>query len=82
MEKSEQIQPYSWILGIDVSKESIDACLIRQADGQLFERKFHNNVSGFRHLKTGVNKCNANVIIRHFAVWNTPDYTRVFWFII
>jgi transposase len=52
MEKSEQIQPYSWILGIDVSKESIDACLIRQADGQLFESKFHNNVSGFRHLKT------------------------------
>ena len=51
MENTLQIQPYLWILGIDVSKESIDACLIRQLDGQLFERKFHNNVSGFRHLK-------------------------------
>ena len=51
MEKSEQTQPYLWILGIDVSKESIDACLIQQSDGQLFESKFHNNLSGFRHLK-------------------------------
>jgi transposase len=51
MEKSDQIQPYLWILGIDVSKESIDACLIRKHDGQLFENKFHNNLSGFRHLK-------------------------------
>jgi transposase len=52
MEKSHQIQPHEWILGIDVSKESIDACLIRKSDGQLFESKFHNNLSGFRHLKT------------------------------
>lgn len=51
MEKSVENQPYLWILGIDVSKESIDACLIRQEDGQLFENKFHNNVSGFKHLK-------------------------------
>jgi transposase len=51
MEKSEISQPYQWVLGIDVSKESIDACLIRKADGQLFESKFHNNLSGFRHLK-------------------------------
>lgn len=52
MENQEQIQPYLWILGIDVSKESIDACLVRQSDGQLLEKKFHNNLSGFRHLKT------------------------------
>jgi transposase len=52
MENTEQIQLYSWILGIDVSKESIDACLIRKSDGQLFENKFHNNLSGFRHLKS------------------------------
>ena len=51
MEKSDQIQPYLWVLGIDVSKESIDACLIQKVDGQLFENKFHNNLSGFRHLK-------------------------------
>lgn len=51
MENNHQNQPYRWILGIDVSKESIDACLIRQQDGQLLENKFHNNVSGFKHLK-------------------------------
>lgn len=51
MKNTQEIQPHLWILGIDVSKESIDACLIRQSDGQLFESKFHNNVSGFRHLK-------------------------------
>jgi len=51
MEKSEQIQRMAWILGIDVSKDSIDACLVRSADGQIFESKFHNNLSGFRHLK-------------------------------
>ncbi len=73
MEKSEQIQPYQWILGIDVSKESIDACLIRQSDGQLFESKFHNNLSAFGISRLGASKCNANVIIIHSAVWNTPD---------
>jgi len=51
MEKSEQTQPYNWVLGIDVSKQSIDACLIRSSDGQIFENKFNNNLSGFRHLK-------------------------------
>lgn len=51
MEKSEEIQRRDWILGIDVSKESIDACLVRSSDGQIFESKFHNNLSGFRHLK-------------------------------
>lgn len=51
MEKSEKIQLYPWILGIDISKQSIDACLIRSSDGQVFESKFNNNLSGFRHLK-------------------------------
>lgn len=51
MEKLEEIQHYIWILGIDVSKQSIDACLIRNSDGQVFENKFNNNLSGFRHLK-------------------------------
>lgn len=51
MEKPEEIQRNIWILGIDVSKDSIDGCLIRNTDGQIFESKFHNNLSGFRHLK-------------------------------
>jgi transposase len=41
-----------WILGIDVSKESIDACLIRQLRwADLFENKFNNNSVRVRHLK-------------------------------
>ena len=48
MEKSGQSQHPTWTLGIDVSRESIDACLIRNADGQFFGSKFHNNISGFR----------------------------------
>lgn len=51
MEKSEEFQRRDWFLGIDVSKDSIDACLVRNSDGQIFENKFHNNLSGFRHLK-------------------------------
>lgn len=51
MEKPIQNQLYQWILGIDVSKESLDACLLHQANGQLFENKFNNNSSGFRLLK-------------------------------
>ena len=51
MEKSEEIQRSAWIIGVDVSKDSIDACLVRNADGQILESKFHNNLSGFRRLK-------------------------------
>lgn len=42
----------SWIIGIDVSKESLDVCLIQNADGQLFSGKFNNNPSGFKNLKS------------------------------
>lgn len=51
MQNPSEIQRFDWILGVDVSKDSIDTCLIRSGDGQLFESKFHNNLSGFRHLK-------------------------------
>jgi transposase len=51
MEKPLQSQPLPWVLGVDVSKDSLDACLIRPSDGQLLEARFHNNLSGFRRLK-------------------------------
>ena len=44
-------QAYSFMLGIDVSKESLDACLIRLQDGQVFEQKFNNNAEGFKKVK-------------------------------
>ena len=78
MEKSSQIQSYGWVLGIDVSKQSIDACLIRNSDGQLFESKFHNNLSGFRHLKQWCKEqgceCNGTTLC---CMEHTGLYTRL-----
>src|SRR6187402_3642359 len=78
MEKSEQIQRYSWILGIDVSKQSIDVCLIRSSDGQMFENKFNNNLSGFRHLKRWCKlqacECDATTLC---CMEHTGLYTRL-----
>ncbi|WP_276373352.1 IS110 family transposase [Chryseolinea sp. H1M3-3] len=51
MENLNQNQNYRWIIGIDVSKESLDVCLINNSDGQLFNGKFNNNFSGFRNFK-------------------------------
>lgn len=51
MENPNQNQKPLWIIGIDVSKESLDLCLINNNDGQLFSGKFNNNLSGFRNFK-------------------------------
>lgn len=42
---------HAFILGIDVSKDSLDACLIRTQDGQISEQKLNNNAEGFKKLK-------------------------------
>ena len=41
-------------LGIDVSKLTIDCCLI--SDGLFFERKFKNSQAGFQDLKDWLKK--------------------------
>ena len=78
MEKSNQIQSPSWILGVDVSKDSIDVCLIRRTDGQLFENKFHNHASGFKKLKQWCKQhdceCDASVLC---CMEHTGMYTRL-----
>jgi transposase len=51
MKKATQNLVYAFVLGIDISKESLDACLIRTADGQVLEQKFNNNSEGFKKLK-------------------------------
>lgn len=51
MEKPSYSQTIAFILGIDVSKDSLDACLIRCSDRQTLEGKFNNNPSGFRRMK-------------------------------
>jgi transposase len=52
MKKIQRTVNYAFILGIDVSKESLDACLIGRQDGQVAEQKFNNNPEGFKKLKT------------------------------
>lgn len=44
-------------LGIDVSKDTLDCCLI--SDGIFFERQFKNNKAGFEELKSWLNKNGA-----------------------
>ncbi|MEJ1242562.1 IS110 family transposase [Chryseolinea sp. T2] len=51
MENQNQNQEYRWIIGIDVSKESLDVCLISNTHRQLLNGKFNNNPSGFRNFK-------------------------------
>jgi transposase len=42
---------YSYVVGTDVAKESLDVCLIRVADKQLCYQKFNNNMQGFQKMK-------------------------------
>jgi len=51
MEKPVNLQAPTFILGIDVSKDSLDVCLIRVSDHQQLCHKLNNNPSGFRRMK-------------------------------
>lgn len=51
MEKPINLQASAFILGIDVSKDSLDVCLIRVSDNQQLCHKLNNNSSGFRRMK-------------------------------
>ncbi len=46
-----QPQAPAFILGIDVSKDSLDVCLADGGDGHMLESKFNNNPSGFRRME-------------------------------
>ncbi|QCR21471.1 transposase [Pontibacter sp. SGAir0037] len=51
MEKAIQTQAPAFILGVDVSKDSLDVCLIDCSDGRQLCHKLNNNPSGFRRMK-------------------------------
>ncbi|WP_205504648.1 IS110 family transposase [Rufibacter psychrotolerans] len=51
MEKTMQPQAPAFILGIDVSKDSLDVCLLDCNGGRQFDHKANNNPSGFRRMK-------------------------------
>jgi transposase len=42
---------YGFVVGIDVSKESLDVCLVRATDKQLCYQKINNNMQGFQKMK-------------------------------
>ena len=44
-------QTYAFVVGSDISKESLDVCLIGVADKQLCYQKFNNNMQGFQRMK-------------------------------
>ncbi|PSJ79896.1 IS110 family transposase [Neisseria iguanae] len=48
-------------LGIDVSKLTIDCCLI--TDGQTHERKFNNNTKGFQQLTEWLKSCKVTEML-------------------
>lgn len=51
MKTTLQSQTYAFVVGIDISKESLDVCLIRILDKQLCHQKFNNNMQGFQKMK-------------------------------
>ncbi|WP_162056187.1 IS110 family RNA-guided transposase [Pontibacter pamirensis] len=51
MEKPIDSQAPAYILGVDVSKDSLDVCLATCSDGRMLHQKFHNNTSGFKRMK-------------------------------
>lgn len=46
-----QRQTYAFIVGTDISKESLDVCLSRVAEKGLCHQKFNNNMQGFQKMK-------------------------------
>ncbi len=44
-------QTYSFIVGTDISKESLDVCLIKVAEKGLSHQKFNNNMQDFQKMK-------------------------------
>lgn len=51
MEKPIDSQAPAYILGVDVSKDSLDVCLAGCSDGRMLHQKFNNNTSGFKRMK-------------------------------
>ena len=51
MKKLANTSLYAFIVGTDISKESLDVCLIRTSDGSLHYQKFNNNTQGFQRMK-------------------------------
>lgn len=68
---------YAFILGIDVSKESLDVCLIKTADGHMLYLKLNNNMQGYQKMKAWLKEhgCEAEADLL-VCLEHTGLYTR------
>lgn len=68
---------YPFILGIDVSKESLDLCLIKTADGHMLYLKVNNNMQGYQKMKAWLKEhgCEAEADLLA-CLEHTGLYTR------
>jgi transposase len=70
-------QTYAFVVGTDVSKESLDVCLIRVADKQLCYQKFNNNMQGFQKMKIWLKSYGCELETDTlFCMEHTGLYTR------
>jgi transposase len=61
MKKIPNTALYAFILGIDVSKESLDACLLCTSNGSVYYQKFNNNMQGFQKMKLWLKSCDCEL---------------------
>ncbi len=66
-------QTYSYVVGTDVAKESLDVCLIRVADKQLCYQKFNNNMQGFQKMKLWLKSYGCELEKDTLVVLSTQD---------
>jgi transposase len=70
-------QNYAFVVGSDISKESLDVCLIRVADKQFCHQKFNNNMQGFQKMKIWLKGYGCELEMDTlFCMEHTGLYTR------
>jgi transposase len=68
---------YSYVVGTDIAKESLDVCLIRVADKQLCYQKFTNTMQGFQKMKQWLKRYGCQLEADTlFCMEHTGLYTR------
>lgn len=66
------------IVGIDVSKKTIDAgLLVNEADATILKKKFSNNIKGYKALNSWMKENNAGLKDTLFCLENTGIYHRL-----
>jgi transposase len=48
---------YPWVMGISLTADSIDICLLRTDDETIFTEHFNNNMTGFQMMRSWISAC-------------------------